>query len=161
MYFLQYQSPLGEIAISADQHGITALAFQRGNAPLVAPENRRDNPTLFKRVCNQLDEYFEGQRKQFDLPLAPSGTPFRQQVWRALLEIPYGETRSYGWLANHLNNPKAVRAVGGANGANPIALIIPCHRVIGSNNKLTGYAGGVELKAALLKHEQASFINEQ
>ena len=158
MYFFQYQSPLGEIAISANGQGITALAFQRGTVPLKVPEKCETDSGLFDKVSKQLDEYFDGKRKTFDLPLAPVGTPFRQQVWQALLEIPFGETRSYGWLAKHIKNPKAVRAVGGANGANPIALIIPCHRVIGSNNKLTSYAGGVEFKAALLKHENAAFV---
>jgi len=160
MYFFKYQSPLGEIAISANDHGINALAFQRGSAPLAEPKEIKENKKLFNKITAQLDEYFAGKRKSFDLPLAPEGTPFRQQVWQALLEIPFGETRSYGWLAQHINNPKAVRAVGGANGANPIALIIPCHRVIGSNSKLTGYAGGVEFKAALLAHENATFIQE-
>ncbi|WP_448548441.1 methylated-DNA--[protein]-cysteine S-methyltransferase [Thalassotalea fusca] len=160
MYFFRYQSPLGEIAISANEQGITALAFQRGSAPIVEPIEKQENPELFKEVSKQLDEYFTGKRKSFDLPLAPEGTAFRQQVWQALLEIPFGETRSYGWLAKHINNPKAVRAVGGANGANPIALIIPCHRVIGSNNKLTGYAGGVEFKAALLEHENATYVQD-
>ncbi|MDX2369220.1 MAG: methylated-DNA--[protein]-cysteine S-methyltransferase, partial [Colwellia sp.] len=101
--------------------------------------------------------YFAGDRKKFDLPLAATGTPFQQKVWHALCEIKQGETKTYGWLAKKINNEKAVRAVGSANGANPIALIVPCHRVIGSNGKLTGYAGGLALKAKLLMHEGALF----
>lgn len=108
-------------------------------------------------MCQQLTEYFAGERKKFDLPLAAKGTPFQQKVWRALCEIAQGETKTYGWLARQINNSKAVRAVGSANGANPIALIVPCHRVIGSNGKLTSYAGGLALKAKLLMHEGALF----
>ena len=111
----------------------------------------------FITVCKQLDEYFAGERNEFNLPLAPHGTPFQQKVWQALATIKQGDTQSYLWIAKKINNEKAVRAVGAANGKNPIALIIPCHRVIGANGKLTGYAGGLELKAKLLMHEKAHF----
>ncbi|WP_448211327.1 methylated-DNA--[protein]-cysteine S-methyltransferase [Colwellia sp. MEBiC06753] len=156
-----YQSPFGAIAIVANQQGITALAFQQGKAPILiddkALENGKANSDIFAAVHHQLDQYFNGTRTIFNLALAPKGTPFQQKVWQALTEIPFGETVSYGWLAKKINNEKAVRAVGTANGANPIALIIPCHRVIGANKKLTGYAGGLALKAKLLMHERADF----
>jgi methylated-DNA-[protein]-cysteine S-methyltransferase len=104
-------------------------------------------------VRDQLDAYFAGERRDFDLQLAPEGTPFRQEVWSALRDIPYGETRSYGQLAAQIGRPGAARAVGLANGRNPIAIVVPCHRVIGSNRSLTGYAAGVERKRQLLELE--------
>lgn len=110
---------------------------------------------LTRKAAGQLREYFAGKREKFDLPLAPVGTPFQQRVWNALMEIPYGQTRSYGEIARTVGNPKASRAVGMANNRNPVAIVIPCHRVIGSNGKLTGYAGGLELKDALLHLERA------
>lgn len=163
MYYCTYQSPLGEIALTANDNGLTALAFQTGKSPLdITTKQPHDNTLMqdsskFIEVIKQLTEYFNGNRAHFDLPLAPEGTIFQKKVWRALTTIAYGETKSYAWLAKHINNEKAVRAVGTANGANPIALIIPCHRVIGSNGKLTGYAGGLALKAKLLMHEGAQF----
>ncbi|NMP30850.1 methylated-DNA--[protein]-cysteine S-methyltransferase [Thalassotalea sp. M1531] len=157
MYHIFYQSPFGEIAITANEQGLTALAFQQGAAPITVSDNSRENNDAFSDVIAQLDEYFAGARNTFNLKLAPTGTAFQKQVWQALTEIPQGQTVSYGWLAKKIKNEKAVRAVGTANGANPIALIIPCHRVIGANKKLTGYAGGLALKAKLLMHEQADF----
>jgi methylated-DNA-[protein]-cysteine S-methyltransferase len=156
MYYCIYQSPLGEIALTANDHGLSALAFQTGKSPITLT-GFSENNSKFTQVIQQLDEYFSGERKHFDLPLAPTGTNFQKQVWQALTQIPCGETKSYGWIAKSINNEKAVRAVGTANGANPIALIVPCHRVIGSNGKLTGYAGGLALKAKLLMHEGAQF----
>ncbi|MEH6595967.1 MAG: methylated-DNA--[protein]-cysteine S-methyltransferase [Colwellia polaris] len=156
MYYCIYQSPLGEIALTANEQGLSALAFQTGKSPIDFT-GLSENHSKFTKVVKQLDEYFSGERKHFDLPLAPKGTNFQKQVWQALTEIPCGETKSYGWIAKSINNEKAVRAVGTANGANPIALIVPCHRVIGSNGKLTGYAGGLALKAKLLMHEGAQF----
>tara|TARA_B110000211_G_scaffold234988_1_gene308110 strand:- start:5982 stop:6458 length:477 start_codon:yes stop_codon:yes gene_type:complete len=156
MYYSTYQSPLGEIALTANDHGLSALAFQTGKSPISFAGLSQDN-SKFTEVIEQLSEYFSGTRKYFDIPLAPTGTAFQKKVWQALTEIPCGETKSYGWIAKSINNEKAVRAVGTANGANPIALIVPCHRVIGSNGKLTGYAGGLALKAKLLMHEGAQF----
>ena len=156
MYYCIYQSPLGEIALTANEQGLSALAFQTGKSPINFT-GLSENHSKFTKVVKQLDEYFSGERKHFDLPLAPKGTNFQKQVWQALTEIPCGETKSYGWIAKSINNEKAVRAVGTANGANPIALIVPCYRVIGSNGKLTGYAGGLALKAKLLMHEGAQF----
>lgn len=164
MYYCIYESPLGNIAITANDKGLTALAFQEGDAAIAVnqltlmPHEKLSTHEILKKTCQQLTQYFNHQRTEFDVPLAATGTPFRQQVWQALVEIPYGETESYAGLAKKINNEKAVRAVGTANGANPIALIVPCHRVIGSNGKLTGYAGGLALKEKLLQHEGASFI---
>lgn len=104
-------------------------------------------------AARQLDEYFAGERREFDLPLAPRGTGFQERVWRALLAIPFGVTRSYGELARTIGRPSASRAVGAANGKNPIAIIVPCHRVIGANGTLTGYGGGLPIKRWLLEHE--------
>jgi len=156
MYYCTYQSPMGEIALTANENGLSALAFQAGKSPITYADMVQDEGK-FSEVIRQLSEYFEGTRKHFDLPLAPAGTNFQKQVWQALTAIPCGETKSYGWIAKSIDNEKAVRAVGTANGANPIALIVPCHRVIGSNGKLTGYAGGLGLKAKLLMHEGAQF----
>lgn len=156
MYYCTYTSPLGEIALTANENGLSALAFQSGKSP-ISFIGLSHNNSKFIEVIQQLTEYFEGTRKHFDIPLAPEGTNFQKQVWHALTKIPCGETRSYAWIAKNINNEKAVRAVGTANGANPIALIVPCHRVIGSNGKLTGYAGGLALKAKLLMHEGAQF----
>ena len=157
MYYTNYDSPMGEIVLTANDDGLTALAFTQGKSPLILDESYRKQPSIFTDVILQLDEYFLGERTNFHLPLAPAGTPFQQKVWQALMQIKQGETKTYAWLAKKIKNEKAVRAVGTANGANPIALIIPCHRVIGSNGKLTGYAGGLGLKAKLLMHEGAQF----
>jgi len=157
MYYTYFQSPLGDIALTANEQGLTALSFVQGAAPLTIDKTFEQDSNKFSQVCQQLSEYFDGQRVTFDLALAQQGTPFQQKVWQALCSIKQGETKSYAWLAKKINNEKAVRAVGTANGANKIALIVPCHRVIGTNGKLTGYAGGLGLKAKLLMHEGAHF----
>lgn len=157
MYYWITPSPVGDILMTADDIGLTALAFQSGNAAIEVDQTYQKDESKFKEAIKQLEEYFAGLRTDFDLPLNPVGTAFQKSVWQTLCEIPFGESKSYQCLANELNNPKAVRAVGSANGKNPIALIVPCHRVIGSNKKLTGYAGGLELKAKLLTHEGIEF----
>ena len=157
MYFTITPSPYGDIALTANDEGLTALSFQQGASPLIIDDSYIESAEKFITVCKQLDEYFAGERNEFNLPLAPHGTPFQQKVWQALATIKQGDTQSYLWIAKKINNEKAVRAVGAANGKNPIALIIPCHRVIGANGKLTGYAGGLGLKAKLLMHEKAHF----
>jgi methylated-DNA-[protein]-cysteine S-methyltransferase len=157
MYYTYYKSPLGDIALTANDEGLTSLTFIDGKSEIIIPKSYQENEDKFIPVCQQLTEYFSGSRKIFDLPLAAKGTPFQQKVWHALCDIKQGETKNYGWLAKKINNEKAVRAVGSANGANPIALIVPCHRVIGCNGKLTGYSGGLALKAKLLMHEGALF----
>jgi len=157
MYYTYYKSPFGEISLTANDQGLMTLTFIEGKKALIIPEDYQENPDKFTKVCQQLTEYFAGSRESFDLKLAATGTPFQHKVWRALCAINKGDTKTYGWLAKQINNEKAVRAVGSANGANPIALIVPCHRVIGTNGKLTGYAGGLALKAKLLMHEGALF----
>ncbi|WP_417617795.1 methylated-DNA--[protein]-cysteine S-methyltransferase [Oceanisphaera sp.] len=147
--------PLGWITLETDADAtrgevITALHFSDEVEHPIAPSS-----PLQLLACQQLDEYFAGQRQHFELPLAPQGTDFQQQVWQALQTIPHGEHRSYKDIALQIDNPKAVRAVGLANSRNPISLIIPCHRVIGVNGKLVGYAGGIARKAWLLEHEAA------
>lgn len=146
-------SPLGWLALSATTDAITELRFIDTTDNAVAPTT-----PLLQSACRQLTEYFEGQRRHFELPLAPRGTPFQQAVWQALQTIPHGEHRSYKDMALLINNAKAMRAVGLANGRNPIAIIIPCHRVIGASGKLVGYAGGLTRKSWLLQHEAAQSI---
>lgn len=140
-------SPLGPIRLRANEHGLTEIAFVTAD-----DEPPRPNPHT-RRSQQQLAEYFAGQRQSFDLPLAPQGTPFQQRVWQALLSIPFGRTASYAEIATSLDDPKAVRAVGAANGRNPLAIVVPCHRVIGSDGSLTGYAGGLDRKRWLLAFE--------
>lgn len=143
-----YKSPIGTIKISGSYEGITSIDF------VESQEVSLEVPTILCECVKQLNEYFEGTRKEFNLKLLLNGTKFQEQVWRKLIEIPYGETASYGSLAQSLLNPKAVRAVGGANHNNKISIIIPCHRVIAKNGKLTGYAGGLWRKQWLLNHEK-------
>lgn len=146
-----YESPIGKIAICATERGISALDF-KDDAKASTGKAARDN--VFLQACvKQIDEYFKGTRTTFDVPLDLRGTPFRMSAWRALLLIPYGDTWSYGKVAEQIGRPKAVRAVGGANHHNPISIIVPCHRVIGSDGKLTGYGGGLWRKEWLLEHE--------
>lgn len=147
-------SPLGKITLQSNQFGLTGVWFEVNTTLPSKLGERDDSDAMLLTAKTQLEEYFLGIRNQFDLPLAAVGTPFQMQIWQALTKIPFGETCSYQDLANAIGNPKAVRAVGLANGKNPISVIVPCHRVIGKNGKLTGYAGGVERKAALLKLEQ-------
>ncbi|GIX47523.1 MAG: methylated-DNA--protein-cysteine methyltransferase [Candidatus Tectimicrobiota bacterium] len=152
-------SPLGPLLLAASEAGLTHLAFQASSRPLVPPATWVEAATpLLQAAAAQLEAYFAGRRRQFSLPLAPAGTPFQQRVWQALQRIPYGTTLSYRELAQRLGQPAAVRAVGQANGRNPIAIVIPCHRVIGHDGRLGGYAGGVALKRWLLQHEGASLV---
>lgn len=148
------ESPTGKLLLSADDRGLRTLAFAEGRTPpVVDPSWKRGGMPLDEPV-RQLRAFFAGELKRFKLSLQPEGTKFQQSVWHALLDIPYGETISYGELARRLGNPAASRAVGLANGSNPIAIIIPCHRVIGSTGKLTGYGGGLENKRWLLDFER-------
>lgn len=152
MYRDYYDSPIGTIEIRANGRGITALDFYENTE---RREPAVPNPIL-EKAKSQLAEYFSGERQAFDLKIEMQGTEFQKSVWRKLLDIPYGQTCSYFDIARKTGNPKAVRAVGAANGKNPIALIVPCHRVIGSDGRLTGYAGGLDRKAWLLQHEAAT-----
>lgn len=143
-------TPLGEMALGEEGGKISRLWLRAQDAPKAEP----DSPTpLLRQAARQLEEYFAGRRKVFDLPLNPQGTPFQQKVWRALCAVPYGQTASYGRIAAAVGSPKACRAVGMANHANPIAIFIPCHRIIGSDGSLTGYGGGLDIKRALLALE--------
>jgi methylated-DNA-[protein]-cysteine S-methyltransferase len=147
-------SPIGPLLLTADDGGLTRLYMEvRKHGPdEVQPEWRRDD-SAFTETCRQLDEYFAGERTVFDLPLNPAGTPFQLRVWEALKTIPYGEIRSYGEIAEQIGRPGAARAVGLANGRNPISIVVPCHRVIGASGALTGYGGGLERKQYLLDLE--------
>ena len=145
IYSYTTQSPVGALTITADDESIIALRF--GDGGTTAPNG------VILNALRQLEEYFSGSRKSFDLPTNPHGTPFQRSVWAALCDIPYGKTRTYGEIAANIGNEKASRAVGMANNRNPIAIIIPCHRVIGANGKLVGYAGGLEVKRFLLELE--------
>ncbi|RUO76801.1 methylated-DNA--[protein]-cysteine S-methyltransferase [Pseudidiomarina taiwanensis] len=139
-------SPIGPLQLASDGVALTQLS-------LSTHALRENSCALLEEAKRQINGYFQGQLRQFDLPLKPHGTLFQQQVWRQLQQIKFGETSSYGEIANRIHNPKAVRAVGMANRSNPIALIIPCHRIIGANRKLVGYAGGISIKKWLLEHE--------
>lgn len=146
------ESPLGEICIRDNGKSILEICFIE-SSPQISPLKAS---LLTLEAKRQLQEYFALQRKTFDLPLAPCGTEFQRLVWQELRAIPYGETRTYGTIAQKIQKPKAARAVGAANHQNPIAILIPCHRVIGANGKLVGYAGGIARKAALLELENAT-----
>lgn len=144
---MQLETPFGPAWASINDDGaVTAFSLREGNG-----KDKGHNP----EVARQLDEFFAGKRRTFDFPLAPKGTDFQKRVWAELMKIPFGETISYGELAKRMGNPNASRAVGRANATNPIALIVPCHRVIGTNGKLTGYAGGLDLKDKLLTWERS------
>jgi methylated-DNA-[protein]-cysteine S-methyltransferase len=148
------ESPIGRLLLAGDGSGVRFLLFSTGKRPVVADPGWEPDAGLLNEPTRQLTAYFKGALREFDIPLAPEGTPFQLRVWDALQDIPYGETISYGELARQLGNTKAVRAVGLANGANPISIIIPCHRVIGSNGPLVGYGGGLPTKQALLALER-------
>jgi methylated-DNA-[protein]-cysteine S-methyltransferase len=156
LYFTRIDdSPVGPLLLAGNRDGLRFLSFGVGSRPrAIDPSWAADTTGVLTGVRKELDEYFAGRLKQFSTPLAFEGTPFQHQVWSELCRIPYGETISYLELANRIRNPKAVRAVGMANGANPIAIIVPCHRVIGSNGSLTGFGGGLPTKRALLELER-------
>jgi len=151
---IYYDSPVGTLRLKSNGQALTALDFVDEDA---SPSQQIDSDILLQAI-EQLDAYFKGQRKSFDLSLAPEGTDFQQQVWTQLKQIPYGQTISYGQLAAKIGDPNKVRAVGTANGKNPIPIIIPCHRVIGADQTLVGYSGGIDRKKYLLKHEGALLL---
>jgi methylated-DNA-[protein]-cysteine S-methyltransferase len=148
------ESPVGPLLLSGDERALTGLRFGGGPSRASAASWRRDD-ARFRPEGQQLAEYFAGRRTAFDVPLTLGGTPIERRVWDALLAIPHGTTTTYGELAVRVGAPGEARAVGSANARNPIAIVVPCHRVIGAGGKLTGYAGGVERKRALLAHEGA------
>jgi methylated-DNA-[protein]-cysteine S-methyltransferase len=145
---MRIETPIGPLNAAFDEEGrLTELGFRESSSRRADESSRRDSTTgRLDDLTTQLREYFSGKRKTFDYPLAPKGTPFQLAVWNALLDIAYGDTITYAELALRIGKPSAIRAVGAANGANPIPVIIPCHRVIGSNGTLTGYGGGIERK---------------
>ena len=152
-YYHFHETPIGLLLLAGDGEFLTLLGFPHGPMKRAPQRDWVQASRPFVEVIGQLDEYFAGARKSFNLPLRPRGTEFQHKVWQALQHIPFGDTWSYGELASYLNKPRALRAVGAANGLNPIPIIIPCHRVIGSNGKLTGFGGGLEMKAYLLNLE--------
>jgi methylated-DNA-[protein]-cysteine S-methyltransferase len=153
-FYIQIESPLGPLLLVADDAGLRQILFVNGRHPAQPESSWKEDRAPLCDTIRQLQAYFGGELESFDLPLAPEGTPFQLGVWRRLCDIPYGETISYGELAGRIGNPKASRAVGLANGSNPIPIVIPCHRVIGSNGKLTGYGGGLPIKEKLLALER-------
>jgi methylated-DNA-[protein]-cysteine S-methyltransferase len=148
MHYAVMNSPMGPLTVASTEKGIASIQF--GNT---LPAGVVAEPAANQETVDQLAEYLEGRRTQFDLPLDVDGTDFQKAVWKELQRIPYGETRSYGEIAKAIGRPGAARAVGMANHDNPLAVVIPCHRVVGSNGSLTGYAGGLDLKAQLLSIE--------
>jgi methylated-DNA-[protein]-cysteine S-methyltransferase len=154
MHYTYMDSPIGRLLLAGSRDALALIGFSSGAKARGADPEWIRSDEYFGRVKKQLEEYFAGTRQQFDLELAPRTTPFQAQVLAALQQIPYGETCSYRDIAEAVGNPKAVRAVGGANGNNPIPIVIPCHRVIGSNGSLTGFGGGVDTKRFLLDLER-------
>ena len=157
MIFYQHiDSPVGPLLLAASDAGLHAIEFAENRHPVKRSEDWHQgaHPSLTE-AHRQLDEYFAGTRRVFDLPLSPQGTDFQREVWNTLASIPYGQTISYAQLAQRIGKPSAMRAVGAANGRNPLPIVLPCHRVIGSNAALTGYGGGLQRKRWLLEHEKA------
>ena len=153
MYYCYFDTPIGELLLAGEADALSMIGFPKGAMRRDPEANWIYNEAPFEEVRRQLAEYFAGERKHFDLPLSLAGTEFQVAVLEALQQIPYGETTSYGAVAKQIGRPKAVRAVGAANGRNPIPIIVPCHRVIGSSGDLTGFGGGLDTKAALLRLE--------
>jgi len=154
VYYAWMDSPVGRLLIAGDQSGLRCILFAEGRSGVRPEPGWQENPASLDEAVRQLRAYFAGALREFDLAVAPEGTPFQKRVWQELLRIPYGSTISYGELARRIGKPNASRAVGLANGANPISIVIPCHRVIGSNGKLTGYGGGLDKKEWLLALER-------
>lgn len=154
MHYTTIASPVGQLFLAGDASALRVLWFVDGRHEVAPDPAWTESASAFADVIAQLESYFAGRLRAFEVNVEPAGTPFQRRVWRALQDIPYGETTSYGELARRLGDPKAVRAVGLANGANPISIIVPCHRVIGANGSLTGYGGGLPVKRALLALEQ-------
>jgi len=159
-YFARFKAPVGELLLLGERRAgelsLLGVYFQdEPHAARAVPEGAREDADVFAEVRAQLSAYFEGKRRSFDLALAPRGTEFQRRVWRALAAIPYGTTTTYAALARSIGSPNAVRAVGAANGKNPLSIVVPCHRVIGKDGTLTGYAGGLSRKRRLLELESS------
>lgn len=154
IHYTRIDSPIGPLLLAASDAGMHAIEFPDARHPVRRGDDWVESGhPLLDRARQQLDEYFAGERRRFDLPLAPQGTPFQRQVWETLATIGYGQTLSYGQLAARIGRPSASRAVGAANGRNPIPIVLPCHRVIGANGSLTGFGGGLPTKQFLLRLE--------
>lgn len=153
-YSLSMESPLGRLTLTSDEQSILSILMYREERQPSEISAPADAPEVLLDARRQLEEYFEGRRRTFSIPIGAKGTEFQRKVWSALLDIPFGETESYGALAARIGSPGAARAVGAANGRNPVAIAVPCHRVIGAGGALTGYAGGEERKRWLLEHER-------
>lgn len=155
MKTLEWKSPIGIMYLAASETGLAALAFGEnwGDVKAKLPPLEKGESPILKAAVRELEEYFAGKRKRFSLPLDLQGTEFQKRAWSALLEIPFGKTATYSEQARNMKKPKAVRAVGAANGRNPVCIVVPCHRVVGANGSLTGYAGGLAQKKALLELE--------
>lgn len=154
LYRDDIDTPIGPLLLVSDGAGLTEVGLPVRGRLAALPDGAKPSKSKLRAARRQFEEYFAGNRQQFELPLHPSGTPFQLEVWGALLAIPYGETVSYTDIARRIGRPRAVRAVGAANGANPLAIIVPCHRVIGSHGDLVGYGGGLPIKRWLLAHER-------
>ncbi|MXZ32141.1 MAG: methylated-DNA--[protein]-cysteine S-methyltransferase [Gammaproteobacteria bacterium] len=157
-YYIYTDSPIGSLLLAGDGDNLHTLGFPGGKMQRRHEPGWIEDAAPFAQAIEQLRAYFAGELERFDLPLAPAGTEFQRKVWAALQDIPYGETRSYGELARQVGNGKASRAVGAANGRNPIPVIIPCHRVVGSDGSLTGFGGGLETKRRLLDLELTTLV---
>ena len=153
MKYCYFASPVGELLLAGDEAGLSLVGFPKGPMRRDPEPDWEHDEAPFAAACAQLSEYFAGERKAFDLPLQLSGTAFQLRVLEELQRVPYGETVSYGDIAERIGRPRAMRAVGAANGRNPIPIIVPCHRVIGRSGALTGFGGGLDIKAALLRLE--------
>lgn len=161
MYYTHMDSPVGRLLLAGDGDWIKLISFPTGHKTKEAKPAWTADALPFAEAIGQLTAYFAGELTTFDLPLAPEGTDFQRSVWNALLDIPYGATVSYGEIARAIGRPKASRAVGAANGDNPIPIVVPCHRVIGSTGKLTGFGGGIAVKATLLDLEKRNRPDSQ
>lgn len=151
-YWMEIAAPVGKIIVMADDEAVTHIELSAKHRPKGQPKLN----AVLTRAQKQLAEYFAGKRENFDLPLKPEGTAFQQKVWNALAKIPFGQTRTYGQIAKTVKSPAASRAVGAACGRNPLPIVVPCHRVVGSSGNLTGFGGGLAMKDWLLKHEGAT-----
>jgi methylated-DNA-[protein]-cysteine S-methyltransferase len=154
-YYTYVDTPVGTLLLAGCDHGLQVIGFQCGKGSRGPEPDWQESPSSFRRVTQQLQQYFRGKRTVFDLKLAPKGTAFQKAVWEALAAIPYGQTRTYADIAKAIGRPRAVRAVGLANGRNPLPIVVPCHRVIGKDGSLVGYGGGLTIKQALLDLEDA------
>jgi methylated-DNA-[protein]-cysteine S-methyltransferase len=153
LYFDRFHSPIGALTVAADEHGVRHILFAENRHGAKGREHWQHDPDAVAEPRRQLLEYLRGERRQFELTLAPIGTDFQLQVWHMLAQIPFGATWSYRQVAERIGRPTATRAVGAANGRNPLPIVLPCHRVIGNNGALTGFGGGLPTKAALLRLE--------